>query len=279
MILFKSAGLPWTYNLCETTDEKRFLDTISQADCIGASVTMPNKVTFMPLLDDLTEEARYIGAVNTVFIRLDQEGRRRYIGTNTDCIGIRDTIMNNVPSLAQEAQNQPALVIGAGGAARSAIYALWRWFEPSEIYLVNRLKSEVDDLISSIQSTIPGIRLRHIASLQDQRAASTPRIIVGTVPDGVPSGDGEITAWEISEAFLRDSSSKGAVLDMCYHPARTRLLNLATANGWSTMLGTEVLVRVNAAQQRLWTEQEADPESLNEALLAMRRVNEGNSKM
>ncbi|RVX75788.1 hypothetical protein B0A52_00144 [Exophiala mesophila] len=279
MILFKSAGLPWTYGLCETTDPKRFQEVVGRLDCIGASVTMPNKVAFMPLLDDLTEEARCIGAVNTVFIRLDQEGRRRYIGTNTDCIGIRDTIMNNLPTLAQEKRSRPALVIGAGGAARSAIYALWRWFGPSEIYLVNRLKSEIDDLVAGIQSTIPGIRLRHIVSLEDQVAASTPQIIVGTVPDGVPSDDGEITSWRICEAFIRGGSSKGAVLDMCYHPARTRLLALAEANGWSTMLGTEVLVRVNVAQQRLWTEQDPDPKDLSELFLAIRQANEGDAKL
>ncbi|KAK5208304.1 hypothetical protein LTR41_006240 [Exophiala xenobiotica] len=278
-ILYKSAGVSWIYALCETTSPQRFLETLHQPDCIGASVTMPNKVTFMPLLDDLTEEAQSIGAVNVVFIRLDQQGHRRYIGTNTDCIGVRDTLLNHSLSLVEKSENQPALVVGAGGASRSAIYALWRWFRLSEIYLVNRLKSEVDALISSVSKTMPGILLRHIASVDDARAAPTPRIIVGTVPDGVPQTPGEIVAWQICEAFLKNGHGKGsggggggAIVDMCYFPARTRLLNLAEANGWTTMLGSEVLVRVAAAQQRLWLELEPTPEGVDEALRSVRQA-------
>lgn len=278
-ILFKSAGASWTYSLCETTSPQRFLDTLNQANCIGASVTMPNKVTFMPLLDDLTEEARGIGAVNTVFIRLDSQGRRRYIGTNTDCIGVRDTLIRNSPRIHEDVRNQPALVLGAGGAARSAIYALWIWFRPSEIYLVNRLKSEVVDLISSIEKTIPGIRLHHIASVADAHAAPTPRIIVGTVPDDVPREVGEILAWQVCEAFLNNGDGNGALLDMCYQPPRTSLVNMAERNGWATLLGTEVLVRVAAAQQTLWLEREPSPEGVNEALLAMKQLSAGKSKL
>lgn len=278
-ILYGSAGASWTYDLCETTSSQCFLNMLNQPNCIGASVTMPNKVTFMTLLDDLTEEARCIGAVNTVFMRLDQHGRRRYIGTNTDCVGIRDTLLKNSPSIAENARNEPALVVGAGGAARSAIYALWKWFHPSEIYLVNRLKSEIDDLLSSIKKTIPGIRLRHITTVDDTRAAPTPRVIVGTVPDNIPTGIGEILAWQICESFLHHGDGNGAVLDMCYHPPRTRLLNLAETNGWTVMLGTGVLVRVAAAQQTLWLERNPRPEGVSEALLSMQRASAATSEI
>ena len=274
-ILFKAAGASWSYDLCETTDAKRFLHTLKQSICIGASVTMPNKVAFMPLLDDTTEEARCIGAINTVFIRLDHQGRRRYIGTNTDCIGVRDTLLSASPGLARDAENQPALVVGAGGAARSAIYALWKWFRPSEIYLVNRLKTEVNDLIRSIQKTMPGARLRHLENVDDAHAAPTPFIVIGTVPNDIPRDAGELQAWQICEACLQGKSRGAAVLDMCYQPARTRLLDLAEANSWSIMPGTEVLVRVAAAQQTLWLEQEPKPEDVDKALRAVRQSNSG----
>lgn len=89
---------------------------------------MPNKVAFQPLLDDLTDEARVIGAVNTAFIRLMPDGRRRYIGTNTDCVGIRETIPQRNPYAVSN--------------------ALWAWFRPSEIYIVNRLKSDVNAIVN-----------------------------------------------------------------------------------------------------------------------------------
>jgi quinate dehydrogenase len=82
-------------------------------------------VSFGLLLDDLTEEARAIEAVNTSFVRLDKCGQRRHIGTNTDCIGIRDSILYRMPHAATMGKGRPSMVIGGGGAARSAIFALW----------------------------------------------------------------------------------------------------------------------------------------------------------
>ncbi|EXJ69757.1 uncharacterized protein A1O5_06828 [Cladophialophora psammophila CBS 110553] len=272
--LFASAGASWTYELCETTDPQRFLDVLHQPDCIGASVTMPNKVTFMAALDDLTEEARAIGAVNTVFIRLDKQGRRRYIGTNTDCVGIRETLLHNSPAILDSAYGRAALVIGAGGAARSALFALWTWFQPCEIYLTNRLKSEADDLIGGIQKSIPGIKVRYLDSVAEAQRLPAPGIVIGTVPDHEPREAGELLSWKICEVFLRsrDGGGKGAVLDMCYQPARTRLIKLAEQCGWAIMLGTEVLVRVGVAQQTLWLERGPDSCGVRQALRFMQRT-------
>lgn len=65
----------------------------------GSAVTMPNKLTIMPQLDELTEEARDVGAVNTIFLR-DREAeveKRVFVGTNTDVVGIRESFYQNVP--------------------------------------------------------------------------------------------------------------------------------------------------------------------------------------
>ena len=101
----------------------------------GASVTMPHKVAILKHLDGLTEEGRDVGAVNTLFIQQDASGNRLYMGTNTDVIGIRDAFAYNVDPAKFE--NRPALVIGGGGAARSAVYALRKWMKAIAIYLVS----------------------------------------------------------------------------------------------------------------------------------------------
>lgn len=121
-ILFRSLGASWKFHLVQTTDKEKFQDKLYAPETIGTSITMPNKVTFGLALDDLTEAARVIGAVNTTFIRLDSTGQRRYIGTNTDCVGIRDAIVQYDPAAVATAKGRPAIVIGGGGAARSAIY-------------------------------------------------------------------------------------------------------------------------------------------------------------
>lgn len=101
-------------------------------------MTMPHKVAILPHLDGLTEEGRDVGAVNTLFVQQDPlTGNRVYMGTNTDVIGIRDAFAYNVDAFMYE--NRPALVIGGGGAARSAVYALRKWMKASAIYLVSNI--------------------------------------------------------------------------------------------------------------------------------------------
>jgi hypothetical protein len=113
-----------------------FLQLIKHPQFYGASVTMPHKVAILKHLDGLTEEGRDVGAVNTLFIQEDADGKRLFMGTNTDVIGIRDAFAYNVDS--SKFHNRPALVIGGGGAARSAVYALRKWMKASAIYLVSR---------------------------------------------------------------------------------------------------------------------------------------------
>ena len=278
--MFAAADVPWSYSIYETTSRERFLDVLRAADTIGASITIPNKVTLMPVLDDLTAEARAIGAVNTVFVRLDAHGQKRYIGTNTDCVGIRDALQTSMSGVPKAAECAPALVVGAGGAARSAIYALWNWFPCSEIYIVNRIKSEVDALAASLRSSIPTLRLRHIETIQDAQTLPPPCLVIGTVPDAPPAGADEALAWRICETLLQrrppqrqqqDGGGGGGnvLLDMCYNPPRTRLVKAAAAAGWATVLGTEVLLRVNVAQQTLWLEQPPSDACIRAARVAL----------
>lgn len=94
--------------------------------------------------DDVTDEARAIGAINTIFIRKNtQSNKPLYIGINMDAIGFKEAFVKNFPDILSHSCGNPAIIIGGGGASRSAIYALWTWFGASEIYLVNRLDSEV----------------------------------------------------------------------------------------------------------------------------------------
>ena len=270
--MFEAAHLSWKFDLYTTTDPADFSKTLQDDSTIGISITMPNKLTFMPQLDDMTEQARAIGAVNTAFVRLDRQGRRRYIGANTDCIGIWGTL-EAVPSISKRARGQPALVIGSGGAARSAVYALWAYFQPSEIYIVNRLKSEVDDIIRGMERTVSGIKLRHVDSVDAAHKLPAPVISIGTVPDYPPKTDEEITAWKVCESLLKRAGDRGVLLDMCYMPNPwTRLCQLGHELGCTVLSGSEILARVCAAQYVLWAERDVEPAALEKMLRLMRSV-------
>jgi quinate dehydrogenase len=263
--LFRGVGIPWTFSLLETTDTSKFLPTLKQADIIGCAVTMPFKVTMLSTVDDLTEEARMVGAINTIFLRRAEDGKIRYIGTNTDTIGVREAFLQNYPQLPAQSFGRPALVIGGGGACRAAVYALSKWMGVSKIYMVNRVESEVRGIMSSFEIVGLDIEFIFVSSTAEAAALEAPALIVGTVPDIVPKEKGEILAREIVDVFLA-KEDKGFVLEMCYHPnPRTYFFNRCEEMGWNVLFGTEAMIWQGVAQQSLWTELPMHQFKLDEA--------------
>ncbi|KAI2463021.1 NAD(P)-binding protein [Annulohypoxylon bovei var. microspora] len=258
---FEGLSLPWTYTPMETQDASKFIPSLKAADIIGCAVTMPYKVSMMSVVDEVTAEGKIIGAINTVFIRRAHDGSPRYIGTNTDCIGVRECFLQNFPDVLEHSTGKPGLVIGGGGACRSAIYALWKWLGTSKIYLVNRLESEVTDVIQSLRTAGFDGELIHVSSVEMAETLEAPVLVVGTVPDFPPREEGEITARNIITTFL-SKEIKGYVLEMCYHPKpKTEFFDIATAAGWKVLYGTEPMIYQGVAQQVLWTE--LPPEKFN----------------
>lgn len=202
---------------------------------------MPHKVAILPYLDDLTAEGRDVGAVNTVIIREDN-GKRKYIGTNTDVNGIRDAFYQNVPNPDEIFHDRPGLVIGGGGAARSAVYALQRWMRCKPIYIINREKSEVDTVIEECQAKGFGSDLIHVSSLEQAENLEGPGAIVACVPNFAPKSLQEWTARKLLECMLA-KSQKGAILEMCYHPAPwTQIAEISKQAGWQVILGIEAMI-------------------------------------
>lgn len=202
---------------------------------------MPHKVAILPYLDDLTSEGRDVGAVNTVIIR-EENGRRKYIGTNTDVNGIRDAFYQNVKSADDIFHDRPGLVLGGGGAARSAVYALQRWMRCKPIYIVNRDKSEVDAVIQECKARGYGSDLVHVATLDQAEKLDGPGAIVSCVPDFAPKTEEEKRARKLLQIMLA-KPHKGAILEMCYHPSPwTQIADISKQAGWQVILGTEAML-------------------------------------
>lgn len=216
--------------------------------CPGSSVTMPHKVAILQHIDDITEEGRAVGACNTIFRRDD-----KLIGTNTDIIGIRESFVQNISSPTQTYQGRPGLVVGGGGAARSAVYALRRYMGCKDIYLVNRDPAEVEAVISWCVAQGYGDGLRHIPTAAEAETAEGPGAIVACVPNFPPVTEAEREARKVTEVFL-SKPHKGAILEMCYHPTPyTEIGTLAEKAGWQVILGTEAMIYQGFAQDQLWT--------------------------
>lgn len=212
---------------------------------------MPNKVAIMPHLDELTEECREVGACNTIFLR-ERDGRRVYCGANTDVVGIREAFYQNVADADAAFHGRPALVIGGGGAARSAVYALQKWMRATRVYLVNRDAAEVAAVVAECRARGYGDRLVPVATPEEAARLESPGAIVSCVPDFPPQTPEEHTARAVIETFLQ-MPRKGCMLEMCYNPTPyTELGGLAERAGWQVILGTEALIWQGLEQDKFW---------------------------
>jgi quinate dehydrogenase len=179
---------------------------------------MPHKVAILQHLDKITPEGESVGAVNTLFLREDPEtGKRVFWGTNTDVIGVRDSFVYNVDDPDTCYHHRPALVIGGGGAARSAVYALRTWMKASKIYLVNRDRNEVQAVIDECKARGYGDSLVDVSTVEQAEQLEGVGAIVACVPDFAPKTAEEKEARAVLECFL-NKPHKGAILEMCYHP-------------------------------------------------------------
>lgn len=236
---------------------------------------MPHKVAIIPHLDELTPECRAVGACNTLYVRDEPDAcsptglRRIFCGTNTDTIGIRESFLRNVPDAVATYEGRPGLVVGGGGAARSAVYALQRWLSVTHIYLVNRDASEVDAVVSECIQHGYGDRLVHVESVAQAEALEGPGAIVACVPDLPPVTPEEKQARAVTEVFL-NKQHKGAMLEMCYNPSPyTQLSRMAEDAGWQVILGTEAMIWQGIEQDRIWTGWSADELPVNEVKAAV----------
>ncbi|CAK7221636.1 Quinate dehydrogenase [Sporothrix bragantina] len=255
-VVYSNIGINWGQVRYDSADIDTFLQLVRDPQFYGASVTMPNKVAIIPHLDKLTPEATAIGACNTIYLEEDPvTGRRLLCGANTDTIGVRDSFTQNLTEEQMDSivRGRPGLIIGGGGAARSAVYALRKGLGCTAIYLVNRDAREVEAVISDLQASGFGTEnIFHVATVEQAQALPAAGAAVGCVPDFPPRSPEEIEARKITEVFL--SKAKGAILEMCYNPSPyTELGALAGQAGWQVILGTEALIYQGLEQDRYWT--------------------------
>ncbi|KAI3622924.1 hypothetical protein CBS14141_004257 [Malassezia furfur] len=238
---FALLGLPYTYALheCDTLDG---IDTalLRAPDFGGASVTIPHKLRIMQYLDEIAPEAQIIGAVNTV-IPVEVEGRRVLRGDNTDWQAIHALAAARITL----PPHSTVLVVGAGGSARAALYAM-HTLGAAEILLCNRTYEKAEALADAVPKEW---RVRAVRTLADA-AAQRPAVVVGNVPADGQSLDGT-TALSFEEALFAHPG--GVAIDMAYKPADTPLLQCAAACGWHAVPGIAILLEQGFRQFALWT--------------------------
>ncbi|KAH7166421.1 hypothetical protein EDB81DRAFT_918854 [Dactylonectria macrodidyma] len=243
----QSLGLPWTFYATECATIDDLVQLARSKSTAGLVVTMPYKNTIIPHLDTLDELAETIGACNNIY--RDWENPKKLRGTNTDWLGIKGCLLEKGDQAGTPVFNKPALIVGAGGASRAAVYTLSSHFKSSVIYVLNRDEQEVADLIRDSQKLSPVPKIVHVKG--EAKSLETPYYVVGTVPDFEPKTPQELAVKGSLAEFL-SRPEKGVLLDMCFKPRRTRMIKLAEEYGWPTVEGTHVIGYQIEEQWRLW---------------------------
>ncbi|MDF2659716.1 MAG: shikimate dehydrogenase [Paenibacillus sp.] len=215
----------------------------------GVNVTIPHKLEVMDYLDEISEDAVAIGAVNTI---VNDDGK--LTGYNTDGIGY-------VRSLKEEAgfaaAGKKVLMLGAGGAARGVAYALAKE-GASAVYIANRTVSKAVQLADSIRpfTTSEGIGFDSIADVRDEIDLIVHNTEVGMHPN--------VDEVLIDTSWFHEGLT---VSDIVYNPLVTRLLREAAERGAKTHGGLGMFIYQGAYAFEYWTGREAPVAAMREAVL------------
>ncbi len=248
---FARANLEWRYCSFEVPPE-RLADAIRGARAMGfrgGNLTMPHKVAIIPYLDDLTEAARLMGAVNC-WKRQDDD---RLLGDNTDGKGFLQSLRTLVDPAGKR-----FVVLGAGGAARAIAVELGL-AGAAEIVVVNRHAERGHELTALINDKVHA------------PARFVPWDADFQMPEGI---DALINATSIGlgDPQARVPLAMGTlrrgliVADVIFNPLETRLLREAKAQECRTLDGLGMLVNQAAVAFRIWTGLEPDSGLMRDAV-------------
>jgi 3-dehydroquinate dehydratase/shikimate dehydrogenase len=210
---------------CQTNKLSDFLAFARGVELRGFAVTMPFKRAILRALDWVDPLANRIGACNTVALQ-----RGRLLGWNTDAAAVVEVLTKRLRLAGSR-----ILIIGAGGAARAAAYAVRA--EGAEVIITARRESTARALARGVAAQV--VPWDNAESLEvDAVINATP---VGMYP--------HVDSAPIDLARVRVR----VVFDMVYFPLGTRFLNEARGRGLTTISGLEMLVAQGARQFEIWT--------------------------
>jgi shikimate dehydrogenase len=239
---FKRIGTDWVYLpfAIQPDSLERAMDGFRVLGVQGLNVTMPHKETVIPFLDELSAEAKVIGAVNTIEVVGD-----RLVGHNTDASGFREFLQADA---GWDAAGKSALVLGAGGAARAVVAAL-RALDIKSIEIAARDAGRA--ALLSLSDEV------HVIDWDDAVGATNEAdLVVNATPVGMNGED------LLPGASFRSDQT---VVDLIYQPPSTRLVERARTQKAEAWSGLGMLVHQAVESLRIWTGKEPPIEIMSAA--------------
>ena len=259
---FNHYGLDVRYLAWETPPEglAEEVAKLRGGDFIGANVTIPHKESVIALLDEVDPLAQSIGAVNTIV-----KTAGRLVGHNTDAHGFMRELKEDGDF---EPNGKRVLLLGAGGAARAAAFALCREGVAS-ITIANRNVSRAETLAAALHNDAVSVLAAMLDDTTLEPVALESDLIVNCTSVGMRHGEAE-GQTPLSGGII---PHEAVVMDMVYNPQNTPFLAGARNAGATALGGMPMLIYQGAAAFEMWTGQQAPLDSMfaagNVALLTM----------
>lgn len=234
--LFEKVNIDGKYNLFSIKREniKNAVESLKTLGIKGANVTIPYKEEIISQLDYISDEAKKIGAINTIFIK----GNKSY-GYNTDYYGFKEMLLkDNV-----EIEGKVFYVLGSGGASKAIVYCLLD-AKASKVVLVSRDKQLAKEKFNN--NDIDFINYDELENIEKAYA------VINTTPWGMyPSVETTAIDKSIFENFE-------VACDIVYNPEETRFLREAKEKGLKTVTGLYMLVAQAMKAEEIWNNFKVD---------------------
>lgn len=248
---FEALGIGdgWSYEAIEVDADAfaAMVRSMPGEGFVGANVTVPHKLAALELADEASDRAREIGAANT--LSFDGE---RVRADNTDAEGL-------LSSLPQPVEGRRVLVLGAGGAARAAVWALVH--AGAGVSIWNRTASRGEELASDF-----GASLAEPDAAGGVLPAARFDLVINTTTIGLhaPAQPGaDLKALRLdADSF----AERQIVVDLVYGNEVSELVRSARERGALAIDGREVLIQQGAASFRIWTGREPPINAMREAI-------------
>jgi shikimate dehydrogenase len=255
---FRARGLDANY-VCFSVHPDDVGDAVRGLKALGvrgANVTVPHKEAVMRWLDDVTPEARAIGAVNTIVREID-----RLVGYNTDAGGLT----RSLDEADVELENARAVVLGAGGAARATIVGLAARGVRNIVVAARR--PEQAALLTKELAPVCGASQLDVSDLSREALAKHFRDATLLVQTTSATLAGSRDATDFAAQLALDALPGDAtVVDLVYKPRETTVLARAKERGLKTVDGLGMLLHQGALAFELWTHMPAPVELMRQVL-------------
>jgi shikimate dehydrogenase len=248
---FSALGIDANYEAWDVPPDglHKAVEALRRADCMGANVTAPHKQAVVQFVDDVSDAVVALGVMNTI---VNRDGRLS--GENTDARGLARWMTQSGIDPAGAA----ALVLGAGGAARAAVWALAD-LGANSILVLNRTPERADELVKSLKPHTERAELRSGALAM---AAQQQPMPWGVVINATSLGH-HGAAPEVHPSCY---SPQSVAIELAYNPPETGFMVAARAAGARAENGLGMLLHQAALAFERWTGQTPPMDVLESAL-------------